>query len=182
MAVNGKFMLTGEKFSPPMLYDFGNYMAFSGNGVYRNRAVCSAIAGNGPLPLGRYHIVKRPAGSHATVLKTLTKDLLTWWSSTPTLHPEWFALYREDSHMDDYTFIDNVRRGNFRLHPIGIADISLGCITLQHRTDFLHIRQILTTYTYGNQKISGTNLESYGVIEVTDGVTQDVCLQPEKPR
>ncbi|WP_254367149.1 tlde1 domain-containing protein [Paraburkholderia sp. NMBU_R16] len=30
---------------------------------------------------------------------------------------QWFALYRNDGVVDDYTFIDGVRRGNFRLHP-----------------------------------------------------------------
>ncbi|QGY32032.1 DUF2778 domain-containing protein [Pantoea cypripedii] len=180
MAINGKFILTGEKFSPLMLHGFGNFMAFSGDGVYRNRAACASIPERGPLPTGKYHIVKRPTGGHGTVLKTLALDLLTWWSSAPTIHAEWFALYREDQIMNDYTFIDNVRRGNFRLHPIGPAGISLGCITLQYRSDFLYIRQLLTTYTYGNQKVPGTNLESYGVIEVIDGVSQDVCLQPKK--
>ncbi len=38
------------------------------------------------------------------------------------------------------------KQGNFRLHPSGPLGISLGCITLQHRTDFLAIRQALVSY------------------------------------
>lgn len=36
-----------------------------------------------------------------------------------------------------------MERGNFRLHPPGPLGISYGCITLQHRSDFMAIRQAL---------------------------------------
>ncbi|WP_082804129.1 tlde1 domain-containing protein [Erwinia sp. ErVv1] len=41
----------------------------------------------------------------------------------------------------NFRFLQQCR--NFRLHPPGPAGVSLGCITLQHRTDFLAIRQAL---------------------------------------
>lgn len=34
-------------------------------------------------------------------------------------HEDWFALYRDDGQIDDYTVINGVRRGNFRIHPNG---------------------------------------------------------------
>ncbi|QXE07308.1 DUF2778 domain-containing protein [Paraburkholderia sprentiae WSM5005] len=67
--------------------------------------------------------------------------------------------------IDDYTWINGVRRGNFRLHPAGGHGLSLGCITLPSRTDFLRIRAaLLRTATIPAGK-SGIN--AYGSIEVT---------------
>ncbi len=175
MAINGKFILTGTLFSPLILPGVGHFMAFSGNEFYRNRPACAAILDNGPLPLGRYYIVKRPTNGWRTLARTLPKESLTWASSTPVIHAEWFGLYRQDSYIDDYTFIEGVERGNFRLHPIGPLGVSKGCITLQHRSDFLKIRQALMTYTYGNTTIPGTDLYTYGTIEVIDGSMADVC-------
>ncbi|MDE8555645.1 DUF2778 domain-containing protein [Pantoea vagans] len=31
----------------------------------------------------------------------------------------WFGLFRDDGKIDDLTFVQGIRRGNFRLHPIG---------------------------------------------------------------
>lgn len=45
------------------------------------------------------------------------KDFPTKFTHAPTDHNEWFGLYRDDGKIDDYTWINNVERGNFRLHP-----------------------------------------------------------------
>lgn len=92
-----------------------------------------------------------------------TFTIFTLANTNPVIKAEWFALYRDDGKLDDYTRISGVRRGNFRLHPSGPAGVSLGCITLQHRTDFLAIRQALLTTP--QVKLSG-GLMSYGTIEV----------------
>lgn len=87
----------------------------------------------------------------------------SWPTSTPVIKYEWFALYRDDGKIDDTTWINGVERGNFRLHPPGPLGVSRGCITLQHRTDFLSIRQALLS----TRQIKLSNgLMSYGVIEV----------------
>ncbi|WP_182500762.1 tlde1 domain-containing protein [Pantoea agglomerans] len=57
----------------------------------------------------------------------------------------------------------NVERGNFRLHPRGPLGVSLGCITLQHRTDFIAIRQALLSTS---QVKLCNGLMSFGTIEV----------------
>jgi len=82
----------------------------------------------------------------------------------PVHHSEWFALYRDDGLIDDFTWINGVQRGQFRLHPAGGRGISLGCITLPSRTDFLRIRSALLH----TKKIPTTNsgLNAYGTIEV----------------
>lgn len=53
---------------------------------------------------------------------------------------DWFALWREDWGIDDYTWIESVKRGNFRLHP---GTVSKGCITIANMSDFAMIRNAL---------------------------------------
>lgn len=175
MAINGKFILTGTQFSPLILLGIGHFMAFSGNNHYRNRPACASIPFNGPLPLGLYYIVKRPTNGVKSMLYNMSREFWSWPGSSPVVHAEWFGLFRHDALIDDYTFIEGIKRGNFRLHPIGPAGISQGCITLQYRSDFLKIRQALMTYTYGNKNIPGTSFYSYGTIEVIDGSVSDAC-------
>ncbi len=31
-------------------------------------------------------------------------------------HSDWFALWRDDMSIDDWTWVNSVKRGNFRLH------------------------------------------------------------------
>lgn len=77
-------------------------------------------------------------------------------------HSEWFALWRDDWGIDDYTWIESVKRGNFRLHP-GV--LSEGCITLSHDSDFAMLRNALLR----TQRIDvpcTKKLQAYGTIEV----------------
>lgn len=39
---------------------------------------------------------------------------------------DWFSLYRDDGEIDDRTVIDNVKRENFRPHPVGPLGLSEG--------------------------------------------------------
>lgn len=73
------------------------------------------------------------------------------------------ALNREDSNIDDHTFIGSVERGNFRLHPAGYKGVSNGCITFISKDGFNIFRAaLLRTPTF---KISG-QLEAYGTVQV----------------
>ena len=45
---------------------------------------------------------------------------------------DWFALWRDDRGIDDETWVEGVKRGNFRLHP---GTVSEGCITIAHNSD-----------------------------------------------
>ncbi len=38
---------------------------------------------------------------------------------------QWFALYAKDT-LSDFTLVKKIRRGNFRLHPIGRVGLSEG--------------------------------------------------------
>ncbi|HAV1629640.1 TPA: DUF2778 domain-containing protein [Enterobacter hormaechei subsp. steigerwaltii] len=130
---------------------------------YRNRAGCIGVPDNGPIPDGRYHIVNRPSGGWKGVIRTDLHDFYSWPTSRPVIKYEWFALYRDDGKIDDHTWVNGVERGDFRLHPPGPLGISLGCITLQHRTDFIAIRQALMSTP---QIRLPNGLMSYGTIEV----------------
>ncbi|WP_164141641.1 DUF2778 domain-containing protein [Serratia marcescens] len=163
MPLHGEFIVNDAQFSPLLIYGVGTFLAYSGNGIYRNQAGCVAVPDNGPIPQGRYHIVNRLTGGWKGMLRTDLRDFYSWPTSTPVIKYEWFAPYREDGKIDDYTWINGVKRGNFRLHPSGPLGISLGCITLQHRTDFLAIRQALVS-TRPVRLVNG--LMSYGTIEV----------------
>lgn len=75
----------------------------------------------------------------------------------------WFALYREDGKIDDWTFIDKVERGHFRLHPAGYKGVSEGCITLPGTAHFAVLREaLLRTST---MQVSAT-LTGYGTVQV----------------
>ncbi|EPX2825992.1 MULTISPECIES: DUF2778 domain-containing protein [Klebsiella] len=54
---------------------------------------------------------------------------------------DWFALWRDDREIDDETWVEGVKRGNFRLHPGAVVE---GCITIAHNSDFAMIRNALT--------------------------------------
>ncbi|MDU4940193.1 MAG: DUF2778 domain-containing protein [Mixta calida] len=163
MPLKGTFIINDADFCPLLIYGVGTFMAWSGKDQYRNRAGCTGIPDTGPLPAGIYHIVKRPSGGWKGVIRTDLRDFYSWWTSTPVIKYEWFALYRADGKIDDYTWINGVKRGNFRLHPAGPMGVSLGCITLQHRTDFIAIRHALLSTP---QIKLANGLQSYGTIEV----------------
>jgi hypothetical protein len=124
----------------------------------RNNPDAVDIQDVGPLPPGKYYIVSRPGSG----FKHLVKDT-AYSVFSGSNHFTWFALYREDSSIDDHTFINNVERGNFRLHPAGYKGISNGCITFISKDDYNIFRgALLRTPTF---KLSG-QLEAYGTVQV----------------
>lgn len=62
MALHGKFVINDAYYSPLSFPGIGTFLAFSGNGVYRNRGACGMIPKEGPVPAGKYWIVDRPQG------------------------------------------------------------------------------------------------------------------------
>jgi len=71
-------------------------------------------------------------------------------------------LWRDDWTIDDYTWIELVKRGNFRLHP---GTLSEGCITLPHDSDFAMVRNALLRTTLIDVPCMKA-LKAYGSIEV----------------
>ena len=146
------FLLNGQLFTR-FNYDGVNCTAFSGNGPHRNNPASGNVPNDGSIPTGRYYIVDRQSGG------TLG-PILDWIADRDI----WFALWRDDGTIDDSTFVDGVRRGEFRLHPKGPRGISLGCITLEYRSEFDTLRTYLLAQpvTY----IPDTMTRTYGTVDV----------------
>ncbi|HTH61647.1 MAG TPA: DUF2778 domain-containing protein [Paraburkholderia sp.] len=165
MALQGKFVVDNTPTLTLIMPGVGAFPAFSGDDIYRNRGGCTGFVGKGPLPAGKYWIVARPGGGIASRLQASFKDVWNAFHGSPTHHDEWFALYRDDGLIDDWTWVEGVKRGNFRLHPVGGAGVSFGCITLKSVADFRRIRRALmhtSTVSVGDPSIN-----AYGWIEVT---------------
>lgn len=127
--------------------------AFSGLRAQANKREHACSVGEGPIPPGEYHIFDRQSGGLLGPLR----DLFSGRS-------EWFALYAADGKIDDETLCNQIKRGNFRLHPKGSMGISEGCITVEHRSDFQRLRALLLQAP--KIKIPGIALESYGKVIV----------------
>jgi hypothetical protein len=85
------------------MFGVGAFAAFSGEDIYRNRGGCTAVVGKGPLPAGKYWVVARPSGGIGSRLEAMIKDTWNAVRGSPTHHDEWFALYRDDGQIDDWT-------------------------------------------------------------------------------
>jgi hypothetical protein len=139
--------------------DVGDFSAFSGNGSGKNNPAAAAIPKNGPLPPGRYYIVERGSGGLFTHMRDDIIDLIDH-----TDRKKWFALYRDNGNAEDWTFINGVKRGNFRLHPHGLFNVSDGCITFADPPAFYRLRDRLIHTT--PIIIHGRKGFAYGTIDV----------------
>nr|WP_116611926.1 DUF2778 domain-containing protein [Paraburkholderia unamae] len=137
----------------------GDFVAFSGRDGVKNNPASVAIADAGPLPPGRYYIVDRGSGGLFTHIRDFFMDLVN-----DTDREKWFALYRDDGQIDDWTFINGVGRGHFRLHPHGRANISEGCITLVDPPAFYRLRDRLLHATPIG--LPGAKGFAYGTVDV----------------
>jgi hypothetical protein len=137
----------------------GDFAAFSGDNSGRNNPADIAIPDVGPLPPGRYYIVDRGSGG----LFTHIRDFFVAHTYGPD-HRKWFALYKDDGVVDDWTFVEGVKRGNFRLHSHGIRNFSKGCITLADSLAFERLHERLKHTTLMN--IPGDTGLAYGTVEV----------------
>lgn len=130
-----------------------SFAAFSGSARHRNRRSSSCLPGVGAIPPGLYYIVDRPTGGMLGPLRERFSD-----------RRDWFALYAADNRIDDYVLCDDVRRGNFRLHPKGVQGISRGCVTIESMIDYARLKNLLTA-----QKpvpIPGSSVRACGTITV----------------
>lgn len=163
MALHGKFVINDAYYSPLSFPGIGTFLAFSGDGVYRNRGACGMKPTVGSIPAGKYWIVDRPEGGLRSHINTGIRDIYNSVVKGATFrHSEWFALWRDDWSIDDYTWIEGVKRGNFRLHP---GTLSEGCITLPHDADFAMLRNALLR-TLQMDVPCMKELKAYGTIEV----------------
>ncbi|WP_061708507.1 DUF2778 domain-containing protein [Pseudenterobacter timonensis] len=172
MALNGTLILNGADYAPFNLYGVGVFMAHSGQGAFRNNGACGGVKDSGPIPPGKYWIVDRGTGGFISSLKAKAQDQWNKVRSGAVFgRDEWFALYRDDFGIDDGTWVDDVHRGLFRLHP---GTISEGCITIAHNSDYGLIRDALMNTTL-MQVPCMRSLMARGWIEVIDGGYTNIC-------
>lgn len=127
--------------------------AFSGRAPQINKRSSACLVGVGPIPPGNYYIFDRQGGGRLEAFRNLFSD-----------YSEWFALYAIDKKIDDEAFCDQVKRGNFRLHPKGPRGISEGCITVEKLGDFHRVRAMLRSVTPSS--VPGSELRAYGKVIV----------------
>lgn len=130
-----------------------SFPAFSGRGNHVNKRTSMYIAGFGAIPIGTYYILDRQSGGLIGSLRDMFKS-----------HADWFALYAVDGKIDDETYCNQVKRGNFRIHAKGRLGISNGCITIEKQADFNRLRAILKATQ--PQAILGSALLAYGKVVV----------------
>ncbi|MBW9430553.1 tlde1 domain-containing protein [Atlantibacter hermannii] len=65
--------------------------------------------------------------------------------------------------IDDSTFVEKVKRGNFRLHPAGYQGISKGCITLPSKNHYTILRNALLSTA---SVMISASLRAYGTVQV----------------
>jgi hypothetical protein len=146
------FILNHDRLST-LITPVGMFAAFSGDGPHRNNPASVAVPDGGPIPGGMYHILDRRSGGRLGAVRdwALGRD-------------HWFALYRDDGTIDDFTFVDKVSRGMFRLHPLGPRRMSTGCIVLQYPSEFDRLRAYLLAEPA--EQVRGTAMRSYGILSV----------------
>lgn len=130
-----------------------SFPAFSGLGKYSNQFNYACSPSTGPIPPGKYYIIDRQSGGLLGPLRDLFNH-----------RNEWFALYAADSKIDDETFCNSVKRGNFRLHPKGITGRSEGCVVIDSLSDFSHLKIMLKGAK--QEIIPGTKISAYGMLRV----------------
>lgn len=159
MAISCSYALNGMETSILCCTGVGNFPAFSGQFHGRNNPTLTTVKDIGPLPSGRYFIVSRLSGGRLGAVYDFGYKNV--YGADRTV---WFGLYRDDGKVNDETFIEGVRRGNFRLHPVGPRGLSEGCITMTSHTDFDYLRAaLLGTSMIG---VPGTSLKAHGIIRV----------------
>ena len=131
-----------------------SFPAFSGLGTRVNKREYACIKGWGPIPPGSYFVIDRQQGGLLGPLRDLFSG-----------RGDWLALYADDGTVDDETLCDQVKRGNFRLHPKGPLGRSEGCITINSVADFSVIRMIIRSGA--PTAIEGSQLKAYAKVIVT---------------
>ena len=157
MTLHGRFVINDAHDSPLSFAGAGTFLAFSGDGIYRNRGACDMKPTAGPVPAGKYWIVNRPEGGLRSHVNAGVRDRYNQVMNSAT-----FRHRRDDWGIDDDTWNEGVKRGNFRLHP---GALSKGGITLLHASDFAMLHNALLKTPQVDVPCM-SKLKAYGTIEV----------------
>ncbi|RDV00220.1 DUF2778 domain-containing protein [Trinickia dinghuensis] len=159
MPISCQFVLNNAPLTSLSCNGIGIFTAFSGNGTGRDNPAAVDQPDIGPLPPGRYYIVDRESGG---IMSGIRDFVLKHFHGTD--RTTWFALYRNDGVIDDWTSINGIRRGNFRLHPVGPRRLSEGCIAMVDPGQFKMLRDRLKSTS--TISVPGTLMRAYGTVDV----------------
>lgn len=131
-----------------------SFDAYSGTDKHRNRRSSMCFLNIGPIPIGEYYIFDRQIGGNAPWFHNL-------FGSDKS---DWFALFAIDGKLDDEVLCNQIKRGEFRLHPEGRSGVSRGCVTIKKYLDWLQVKSVLRASP--PVAIPGTELKAYGRLRV----------------
>lgn len=120
MPVRCTFLLNSKESSHLYCSGFGSVKAFSGTERGRDNPYATALPDVGPLPVGTYYLVDRRSGGTLGWLH----DWIDAHGYGTTDRTTWFTLWNPDG--GDTTMINGIKRGEFRLHPMGPLRLSHG--------------------------------------------------------
>ena len=108
---------------------------FSGNGAGKNNPDNVGNKDNGPIPPGKYYVIKRQSGGIRSQIEDWTYKL--WNDNDKT---QWLTFIAIDDALDDQKEINGVFRSSFRMH---YGTRSLGCITFLDKEVFEKAREFI---------------------------------------
>lgn len=153
------FTLNNKQTSILQCAGYGALPAFSGRNQGRDNPRATGLATTGPIPPGTYYIVDRQSGGHLGWLRDLFGEI----GLGTTDHTRWFMLWNPKT--GDSTWVGKVKRGAFRLHPIGPMRLSEGCITVLDPAAFNKLAAWLRK-NGPSMPVPGTTLRAYGTVDV----------------
>lgn len=159
MPVACAFILNGKKTSILTCPGTAPVSAFSGSGQGRDNPDDTAMPNIGPLPKGVYYLVDRHSGGRMGLLW----DLWFAYGYGSTDRHTWFMLWNPET--GDETIINGVKRGNFRLHPMGQRRLSEGCISVVDPTAFDRLQTFIRSQGL-TVAVPGTTMRAYGTVIV----------------
>ncbi|TKC80419.1 DUF2778 domain-containing protein [Trinickia terrae] len=159
MPLRCTFALNGQSTSFLKCPGVGVMAAFSGHGAGRNNPNATGREDVGPIPRGTYYIVDRQSGGRFGWFY----DLWGKYGYGSTDHTQWFMLW--NGRTGDSTYVGRVKRGSFRLHPVGRMRLSDGCITVMSPPKFAQFADALRK-SGADISVPGTTLKAYGTVDV----------------
>ncbi|MFP3557195.1 DUF2778 domain-containing protein [Paraburkholderia sp. SIMBA_049] len=159
MTIRCTFTLNNRDTSTLVCEGFGTLEAFSGQKQGRDSPDEIATPKIGPIPPGTYYLVDRQSGG----LMGWAYEAAGRYFGLTTDRHTWFALWNPKT--GDTTMVHGVTRGNFRLHPVGPAGLSEGCITLVNPGEFEYLQRFIRRSS-PVLSVPGSELKAYGTVEV----------------
>lgn len=159
MPIKCTFLLNNQRLSSLSCPGVGAMPAFSGRDSGRDNPADADKKDLGPIPPGTYYIVDRRSGGRLGVLR----DMWDAHGYGTTDRRKWFMLW--NPRTGDSTIINGVRRGSFRLHPMGPLRLSDGCIAVVNPSQF----ERLATYLRSSAptlSVPGAEFKAYGTVDV----------------